>query len=226
MEGFIFTLIVVLIFTVGYLISQVKKYSQWKSLQQKISWCATKDSHLYRDFSLLTYLECLSKNADCNYQFPFVKKMRPINNRYILDSDEEREIAKQILDIYREDLCERFLANRLSINIAPNLKDAEYFVLSLKCFLEEHQCDFDIRGIEMHTQTIHHQDYGCWGGPLYDATYEISEFAIVYHKLLYITQEYHLAMQKDLTNEESIYHNAIQNTQNIINTKQIKITRM
>lgn len=59
------------------------------------------------------------------------------------------------------------------------MPDKTYFMYLLQGYCEEHQCDYKLLGYDMHKETISHKSYGSWGGPLYDATYSLTDFAIL-----------------------------------------------
>ena len=54
-------------------------------------------------------------------------------------------------------------------------------------FLSKRQCYDEVVGHVMHEEQLEYKHYGQWGGELYDATYLLSDFGLMYHKLLYIT---------------------------------------
>ena len=190
-----------------------------------VSWCIlnTQDTRPRHEYSLLVYIKQLSICRDCNCRFRFIDKMRPIDKRFLIEGEEEA-IAEKILSIFQEDLSHQFYANQLSTKFDQRLTEGEYFILSLLRFLEAHLCDTSISGNDMHSSTFHFKNHGSWGGILYDATYALSDFAIVYLKMLYYVQEYHLAMQKDLPQEGTIYHNAIDATRESIEKRQLKVS--
>lgn len=233
MEQVAFTGVVIILCIIIYLIYRTYKFSQWECLHKKICWCTSEDSRVFRsNMDLIHYINNLTissraknKSIEDSYYFHSVSRIRYIDQKYQIVSDEEKDIAREILKFYQAELSQSYLTGKiLPSKHISKLTDAEYFVLSLLSFLDKHQCDTEINDIKMHQRTISHQSYGSWGGPLYDAKYELSEFALVYHKLLLTALEYNLAMQKNLTSEDTIYHNAIQNVKNIIDTNQIEVS--
>lgn len=137
MPGLISALILLGGGTIVFLAIKTFKYYELMSLHDKISWC-TSNKELKRHFELLDRLHNLTFYSrdhslwDC--EFPQSKKMIPIETKYWISSDEEREIAKQILEEYKVSLLQKYVDNQL-----PSLlkfSNGEFFIFTLIEFLE------------------------------------------------------------------------------------------
>ena len=99
----------------------------------------------------------------------------------------------------------------------------EYFMFSISNYLEEHQCDYQFSSHDMHKETISFKSYGSWGGPLYDAEYALTDFAIVYHKLYYISLLY--CQSNDVINPKKKEYSVCAAVKEILDKKTIQMSR-
>lgn len=162
-----------LVFILALCVYRLYLRSLENTLQSLVSWCAAESSAPSRcNLSLWAYV--------CNAQ---IEKKLP--RQYSL-TNEERDDAELILKAYQKDLSERYFAGCIKPDRAySKLRGQDYFMLSLCDYLQEHECDLYLDGKEKYS-LVSRKDYGSWGGPLYDADYELTDFGRVYQKLFYI----------------------------------------
>ena len=133
-------------------------------------------------------------------------------------------MVKDILAEFQKELIQDYFNNNLKIIKSKYAIPAEhYFMFALTSFLEDHQCDHDFHGNAMQKERLSYKRYGDWGGPCYDATYSLTDFALVYHRLYYVA--YLFCRSSKILNPNGV---AFQNSESIIrilDTKQIQISR-
>lgn len=107
---------------------------------------------------------------------------------YMVQRDEqERMMSTFILEAYQEGLKEKYFSERLKSDFKiARMSKNEYFMVTLCSYLSNHECDLTMNGQEKYI-LIERKNYGMWGTQLYDATYELTDFAIVYTRLYYTT---------------------------------------
>ena len=138
MPGLISALILLGGGAIVFLVIKTLKYYELLSLQEKIAWCTSNKKHK-RYFELLDHLHNLTfysrDHSLWDREFPQSKKMMPIETKYWISTDEEREIAKQILEEYKVSLLQKYIDNQLPS--LPKFSNGEYFIFTLEEFLEE-----------------------------------------------------------------------------------------
>ena len=83
------------------------------------------------------------------------------------------------------DVARKYFLDQLSLIKSKYAASGEdYFMAAFYNFLTEHQCYHEVVGHAMQKERIAYKDYG-YGCD--DATYLLSDFGLLYHKLLYIT---------------------------------------
>lgn len=100
--------------------------------------------------------------------------------------DEEWETVKIIIANFQKVIVQKYFHNSLNLPKSKYIDGEIYFMYLLQGYLEENQCNHSFLGYDMHKETISRENYGSWGGQLYDATYALTDFALIYHKLFYI----------------------------------------
>lgn len=114
-----------------------------------------------------------------------------IPENYRINTNEEEKLFKEILSQYKEYILQCYFHNNLPLPNKKHIPDGQtYYMYSLCCFLHEHQCDSVFCGYNMHTKTLEYKNFGSWGKPLYDAKYSTSDFAVVFHKVYYLSYLY------------------------------------
>ena len=196
---------------IGYfVVHKLIELSKEKELKKKVGWIITNDSYT-RQFPLWVYV------SDAQIRLKMSKQ-------YCISSDDEWQMAKEILNEFKQDMVLKFFKGHLYVPKSKYvITEEKYFMFALCDFLEEHQCDYYFLGHKMHDKTLSYEEYGSWGGTLYDATYAISDFAVVYHKLLYVA--YIVCKNSEVLNPQGKYYNADNSIKATLDTKQIGISR-
>lgn len=172
---YLFLLIIALICCVCKLI----EFYKLNCFRELVAWCVTKNNNVYRcNLRLRDYIH----NAQNDLQIPKEYKIQ----------GEEWDFVDQILKKYQEDLKEDYFCGRALMLKKSKyvIHGLDYFMFSVANYLDDHQCDYKFLSYDMHKETISYNHYGNWGGPLYDAEYLLTDFALIYHKLYYITLVY------------------------------------
>lgn len=205
------------------------KFYMEKVLLKHVSWCVTDNSNIYRcNTSLLAWLckvPYYSKKRHPDCFFPNADKLFLIEEKYWLKGDEEQDIAKEILQAYQKELSQKYFSEQLIANrLIFKLSDEEYFLLTLKNFLEKYECETTFLGNKMYN-TKEYKSYGSWGAPLFDATYELTDYAVVYHKMYLIAQMYCLTLQKNPLDTSTLSFQSSEYTKKVLDTREIKVSR-
>ena len=184
-----------------------------KKLKEVVAWCATDNSNIFRcNLHLWEYIS----NAQIELN---------LLPEYRISTDEEWILAKDIIKGFQKDVTQKYFSNQLSIPTSKYVISEEtYFMYLLQTYLKQHQCDYDFLGYDMHKETISHKSYGSWGGPLYDATYALTDFAVVLHKLYYIS--YMHCKNSSPLNPNGEYWSNEHSIEDIIDSRQLSVSRM
>lgn len=224
------TIIIILMLIIAFLLFKFYEHFNERDLFNKVAWCTTENSFICRcNLHLIEWL--------CNVPFYSTKECRPdrffpnadklffIHENYCIRGDKEYNIAKEILEQYQRDLIQKYLSGKLREDSSiRKLTEAEYFLYTLAFFLQKHECEKIFNGNEMY-KTKDYKSYGSWGGPLYDATYELTNFAVVYHKMYYIAQMYCLTLRKNPLDTDTISFIGTEETKKVIDTREMKVSR-
>ena len=147
-----------------------------------------------------------------------------IPSEYKIGGTNEWDIVKNILTEFQKELIQDYFNSNLKIVKSKYVIPGEhYFMFALTSFLEDHQCDYDFQGNNMRKEQLSYKRYGDWGGPCYDATYSLTDFALVYHKLYYIT--YLFCKRSEIFNPKGVAFQNSESIKSILDTKQIQISR-
>ena len=223
-------IIVLAIFFLAFivLVDIACKRHKEKQLFGRVSWCVTDDSNTRCNMSLLDWLNRVphyskKKSPDCF--FPNADKLFVIDEKYWLQSEEEFATAREILCVYQKELSQKYFSGHLSAGGSMSkLTNEEYFLVTLKDFLEKYECKKVFWDHDMYT-TKEYKSYGSWGGPLFDATYVLSDFAVVYHKMYLITQIYCLTLRKNASNTNALSFERTEATKKVLDTREMKVSR-
>jgi hypothetical protein len=229
LERIAYYVLAILIFIFCFLIYKTYQYSLDKKLQRHVSWCVTNDSNLYRcNMSLLDWLYDVQhyskkKKADCF--FSNADKMFLIEDKYWLSGEEELSIAKEILCAYQKELSQEYFSGHLIANrLVCKLSHAEYFLLSLKDFLQKYECETTFNGQQMYI-TKSYKNLGSWGVPLFEATYELTDLAVVYHKMYLIAQMYCLTLRENPLDTTTTFYHSAEYTKKVLDTREMEVSR-
>ena len=133
-------------------------------------------------------------------------------------------MVKDILSEFQKELIQDYFSNKLKIVKSKyDIPGEHYFMFALTSFLEDHQCDYDFQGNPMHKDTLSYKRYGDWGGPCYDATYSLTDFALVYHKLYYVA--YLFCKSSEIFNPKGVAFRNSESIRSILDAKQIQMSR-
>jgi hypothetical protein len=194
-------------------------------LFKRVKWVCSKDDNIRCNIAMVDWVlnvQSYSLKKQSDIFFPRGAKMFPIEASYRL-TEEEREMAKKIICEYQQDMIATYFYDNLSSHISIyKLTEPEYFIYTLTEFLMKNQCKDMVAGQKMY-DTLDFRNHGEYGRILYDATLQLTDFAVAYHKMLYIAQNYYLMFQKNPQDEDSWIYVATQNTKNVIDTKTIGV---
>ena len=178
------------------------------NLFKKVAWCATDDSNVYRcNLDLLDWLiniQHYSKRKEANYFFPHGDKLFLIEEKYWLNEN-EFDFARQILREYQKNLSQKYFANKLLIySFTRKSTEAEYFLLTLKDFLEEHEDNWEFKGNQM-----------------YVSGHKLTDFAVAYYKMYLIAQTYYLTLRKNPLDTSTIAYQHVEDIKKTLDTREI-----
>lgn len=202
--GAYITIIILLVLLTIYLID---KNSLQKALKDRVAWCVTADDNEKRyGLTLLEYLN--NVKAELKYK--------------IVD-EEETSISEYILKQYQSELLQSYFneqikQSRKEIEPKYHSQGQGYFFITLSDFLSKHECESRFYDKEMYN-TKSYKSYGTWGVPLFDATYELTDFAVVYHKMYYLAQLF--CESHGLSS-----HSETERIKNCLESKEIKVSRI
>ena len=98
-----------------------------------------------------------------------------------------------------------------------------WFVTTLRDFLEKHQSETTFNDNEMYT-VKNYKSHGTWGVDLFTATYVLTDYAVVYNKLFYISWLYYLKLHK-VVGEEKLGVIITNGIREAIDNGEIKVSR-
>lgn len=125
-----YVLVVIMIFVTS------KKYFNNKHLYKKVSWCMTE-----------------RKKGSCQIFTCLWSQQYDLPDLYRLKKAEEHDAAF-ILDAFQDALSESYFSGRLAKSSkALGLTEEEYFFLSMRNFLSEHECEISLNGVEKYSFT-------------------------------------------------------------------------
>lgn len=208
MDLIIFSLISFIIYCI-YKLYQCKKQSRLRYL---VSWSVT------TYFSNAPSIRPGSDLIDCIYK---AQRNLKIPAKYCFTNESELDVLYLLLEEYQRSIAQKFF--NFSLNppkCKKRLSGEQYFMYMLCTMLKQHQCDSEYLRHNMHDKRISYTEYGSWGCPNYDAVYSLSEFALTYHKLYYVT---HLFCKNDPILSQTFDFSDSDFIKKNIDTKQISI---
>lgn len=135
----------------------------------------------------------------------------------------EKKYVIEVIEAYQRDIARSYFKGHLKLITSKYVVRAEdYFMLALYGFLSEHQCDYEFLGHNMRKDRISYKQYGESFSSGWDATYTLTDFAVVFHKMHYITYMY--CKRNDILRNFIPEWNE-KNLKEILDTKQIQLTR-
>ena len=191
-----------------------------KELKSLVAWCATIDSKKYRcNLSLFDYVH----NAQIYLKMPAEHRIH---------FDLERDYTNIILTRFVDNLVQDYFNDKIEYNSPAFWKSysteygdlsVQFFMFQLYRYLSNHECSSSFLGYDMHSKTIKFDSNGTWGGLLYDATYELSQFGMVFIKLQYTA--YLVCKKSDLYSKNMLTWKNEDSFIEILSRKQIDISR-
>ena len=134
------------------------------------------------------------------------------------------ELTNVILSVYKKDLVARYFQGNLSLIRSKHyVSGATYFIFTLYDFLRKHQGDYTYLGYDMHAKMVERKSLASSIGAGSETIYALTDFAVVYHKLYYIT--YMFCKNSKISNPDGDRFNNDQHIKEILDTKQLKILR-
>lgn len=138
-------------------------------------------------------------------------------------TEAEKEYVIEVIEAYQKDIMRSYFKGHLKlIKSKYEVIGKDYFMLALYSFLSEHQCDDKFLGYDMRKERISYKSYGDSFSAGYDATYTLTDFAEVFHKMHYITYMY--CRSNEILKPFVPEWNE-KNLKEILDTKQIQISR-
>lgn len=168
-----------LILSIIYCIHRLYQYKKQSELRYLVAWSVTANYQcapsLRPGLDLIDYIYRAQRNLEIQTEYCFTRQG-------------ELDDVDLILKEYQRSLAQRFFNYTL---LPPNNKmkisGEQYFMYMLCKMLNEHQCESFYLGHNMHEKRISYTEYGSFGWLSYDAIYSLSDFALTYHKLYYVT---------------------------------------
>lgn len=194
--------------------SKWREYSREKKLRNLVSWSALGD-----------YCPALGRYSYVQeLLFSVLNTQNAVDKKYRITEETERQYIIEIIETYQQDLMRLYFKGYLKlIKSKYSVNGEDYFLIALCSFLKDHQCDDKFLGHNMHKERTSYKEFGSWGGTLFDATYILTDFAIVYHKLYYIT--YMFCKNSKISNPDGYRYNNDRHIKEILDTKQLKVSR-
>jgi hypothetical protein len=197
MSEFVFPLIMLVItLIVIIVILSVKLYLR-NELFKRVQWVCSKNDNARDYYPLIYWIMKIQGYSTKRYPadriFPHADRLNPIDIKYNLDYDEERELAEQIISEYKKKIGEEFLSgNLLPARNLCKLSDAEYFVYTFHNFLVANSCDHQSKEdvcVYSHSDKLFKY-------------YKLTDYGVVYYKLLILASEYCSALGEMTLNIE------------------------
>lgn len=192
------------------------EYTQERELRDLVSWSAIGDycpalgRHSYVRDLLIAVLNAQFDDA--------------IEKKHRITDEADKPYVIEIIEDYQRDIMRSYFKGQLKIIKSKySIRGEHYFMLTLYCFLSEHQCDYEFLGHAMHKERIAYKSYGESLSAGFDATYSLTDFAVVFHKMHYITYMY---CRGNKILKDFVPDWKEKNLKEILDTKQIQISRL
>lgn len=103
-------------------------------------------------------------------------------------SIEDHFILEEIIAEFKKSLSEAYFKGQVGyIRSKYVIEEDAYFMYKLCGFLADHRCDREVGNHNMRKAVLSYKSHGSWGSDLYDASYKLSDFGLIYHKVYYIS---------------------------------------
>lgn len=158
-----------------------REFSREKKLREYVSWHFTG----YDGIPLWAEISNVSSKLELSAEY------------WIVDRD--NEFVDVILDGFKKDLTECYFRGCLRLlKSKQEVRCRDYFLIALCGYLKEHRFDYNFLGYDMRKEMISRNPRDITTGSGSERTYILTDFAIVYHKLYYIT--YMFCKNSQITN--------------------------
>lgn len=149
-----------------------------------------------------------------------------IPQEYRINEKADFDSCRAIIKEYQIDISRKYFGGDLTlIKSRCAVSKEDYFMAAFYEFLSKRQCYNEVVGHAMHKERLDYKHYGQWEGELYDATYYLSDFGLMYHKLLYITFCYQKNSKIFNSKSEPNWQEHIENgIKRVLDTKQISVS--
>lgn len=205
----------IFVFVAIIALSKWRELSQERKLRDLVSWSAIGDycpaigRNSYDGELLITVL-----NAQYN---------EAIDKKHRIAEETEKQYVREIIEAYQKDIMRSYFKGQLKIIKSKYaLFGKDYFMMMLYAFLSAHQCDYKFLGYDMHKERVSYKSYGDSFSSGFEATYSLSEFAEVFHKMHYITYMY---CRKNDKLQAFVPEWNEKNLKDILDTHQIQVSR-
>lgn len=223
MEGIFHQLIdyALVAFIIAALIAFTKwaEYAREKKLRDLVAWSVTGD-----------YCPALGQNSFTrelllkilNSQFAGA-----VEPKYRITEEFGKQYIREIIEEYQRDLSRSYFRGLIKLPKSKyEIPHEDFFMMTLYDFLAEHQCDAEFLKYEMRKERLEYKHHGDWEGSLCDATYSLTDFAVVYHKLYYISYKFCKNSRITNPNESPNWYDWVEKSlKEILDNNQIQISR-
>ena len=183
-------------------------YDRYKrsDIFKKVKWCISYDSfdNTEADLNMRNHILRLQHKLSVGESYRITK--------------DESDIIVDILHSFQQDLIQRYFNDSLT---SSKYIEEVFFTIALMEFLEKHQCEKTFNGNTMHTME-NYKSYGTWGVTSFSATLVLTDYAVTYYKLLYITQLYYNKLH-NITDANALGCIKVETTKVAIDTRHIDV---
>ena len=180
----------------------------------------------YKQEQLRKWVSFCVNSPDLIYELGQIQQEAEIPQEYRITSSEEVKMANEIIKAYQSDLASSFFKNQLRTIRSEKyvINNRLYFAFTLCSFLHKHQCDYKFQENDMHKERLSYKSYGSWGAELFDSSYSLSSFGMLYHKIYYMC--YMRCRNSPQFNHKRTSYSYPENIQKILDTGIIHISRI
>lgn len=206
-------LLFILVFVVIIMVSKLRELYKEKKLRDLVSFSVIGDycPPLGR-YSYVSAPYYVIMNAQNKYG---------IKKEYCITEKKENKYMHEIIEEFQKEMARSYFKGELKTIKSKYIMQGEnYFMLLLHSYLQEHQCDYNFLGYDMHNERISYKEYDGGG---YMATDTLTEFAVTYHKMYYIAHVYCKNCKPIVESEIPLFDNE-KSIEKILDTKQIEIS--
>lgn len=206
------SILFLLVIFLAYCTHKLYLYKQQSQLHYLVAWSVT--THYSSAPSIRPGLDLIDyiHRAQSNLKIP---------TDYCFSKQSEFDTVDLLLKEYQRSLTQTYFnGNLLPIKYKKPISGERYFMYMLCNMLKQHQCDSYYLNHNMHAKRLSYVEGGLWGVQNYDATYLLSDFALTYYKLYYVT---YLFCQNDPILSQICDFCDSDSIKKIIDTKQISI---